>query len=287
MTTLAILSDIHGNLPALEAVVRDMAQYPIDQVIIAGDAILGPFSEQVVEWIIEREWKVIQGNYEAYLLNCNSPRRLTDWGNSIEYPIPAWLNRRVSAPMQTVIATWPEGLRLEYREAPPVCVSHGSPRDKWESIYPTLSDGDIETIVAGVAENVVISGHTHLALDRTVARWHLVNPGSVGVPLDGRMAASYVLLRDEAGGWRAFFRRVSFEVAPLLRAFERQGFVETCGVAGALLFETFRTARQQGGFLRWRKERYPEAPVSHAMLEEYWQTCSWWEYVHPAYRINM
>jgi diadenosine tetraphosphatase ApaH/serine/threonine PP2A family protein phosphatase len=186
-----------------------------------------------------------------------------------------------------VIATWPDVLRLEYQDAPTILISHGSPRNKWESIYPTLSDEEIEAILASVDENVVITGHTHLTLDRKVDRWHIFNPGSVGVPLDGLVAASYVLLKKKEDGWQALFRRVPFDVKPLLREFEHQGFVETCGVIGALLFETFKTARHQGGFLRWRKEHYPDVHLSQDILNEYLNSCQWWEYAHPAYRVNM
>jgi hypothetical protein len=58
-------------------------------------------------------------------------------------------------------------------------------------------------------------------------------------------------------------------------------------VVGALLYETFRTAHQQGGFLRWRKEHYPDAPVSNELLDKYRQSCAWWEYVHPVYRVGI
>lgn len=287
MTTLAILSDIHGNLPALEAVLKDMAQYRVDQVIVAGDSILGPFSEQVVEYIVEKSWMVIQGNYESYLLNYDNPRTITEWGNTFEYPIPAWLNHLMSVSMKAVIALWPDVLHLKYQDALPLLISHGSPRNKWESIYPTLSDGEIEAIFASVDENIVITGHTHLILDRRVNRWHIYNPGSVGAPLDGLMAASYILLKDDEDGWQSVFRRAAFDVGPLLREFERQGFIETCGVVGSLLFESFKTARPQGGFLCWRKEHYPDVPLSQEMLNEYLSTCKWWEYTHPAYRVNM
>ncbi len=70
MTRLAILSDIHGNLPALEAVMADMAQFVVDHVIVAGDSInWGPFSREVVETVLLNNWAAVRGNNELYLLD--------------------------------------------------------------------------------------------------------------------------------------------------------------------------------------------------------------------------
>ena len=75
MTKLALLSDIHGNLPALEAVMTDLRNFEIDQVIVAGDVInFGPFSRQTAEIVIEMGWPVIRGNNEYFLLDYNTPR---------------------------------------------------------------------------------------------------------------------------------------------------------------------------------------------------------------------
>jgi predicted phosphodiesterase len=75
MTTLAILSDLHGNLPALEAVLAELAPLGVDQVIVAGDVInWGPFSAQVTARVIERGWAPIRGNNEFYLLDYSTPR---------------------------------------------------------------------------------------------------------------------------------------------------------------------------------------------------------------------
>ena len=75
MTRLAVLADIHGNLPALQAVIDDMAQFAVDQVVVAGDSInWGPFSREVLEVIRERRWPVIRGNNELYLLDYDTER---------------------------------------------------------------------------------------------------------------------------------------------------------------------------------------------------------------------
>ena len=75
MTTLAILADIHGNMPALEAVIQDLRQVAVDHVVVAGDCInWGPFSQEVVERIAREAWAVIRGNNEFYLLDYQTGR---------------------------------------------------------------------------------------------------------------------------------------------------------------------------------------------------------------------
>ena len=76
MTRLAVLADIHGNLPALQAVIADMAQFAVDQVVVAGDSVnWGPFSRQVMELIWAHRWPVIRGNNELYLLDYSDRAR--------------------------------------------------------------------------------------------------------------------------------------------------------------------------------------------------------------------
>jgi predicted phosphodiesterase len=155
MRTLAVLSDIHGNLPALEAVMLDMNSLAVGEVIVAGDSILGPHSEEVIDYIIDHNWLVIKGNYEINLL---------DKGNSIyeenrmtqeNYPIPVWLNEIVPDRLKAKIAEWPDKLSLKFPDAPAICVVHGTPRNAWESIYPSAADEEIEELLANVTEPVV------------------------------------------------------------------------------------------------------------------------------------
>ena len=81
------------------------------------------------------------------------------------------------------MAAWPDSLSLRFRDAANLRIVHGSPRSHFEGIFAQMSDAQIEAILAGVEEETIVSAHTHLELDRQVNRWHILNPGSVGVPL--------------------------------------------------------------------------------------------------------
>ncbi len=287
MTTLAILADIHGNLPALEAVLNDLAQFQIDHVIIAGDVVnVGPFSAQVMERVIREGWAVIRGNNEFYLLDYSTSRASAEWNDRSAFPLIPWLQAQLSRHCCNVIAAWPDALSLRFPDAPPVRVVHGSPRSPKESIYSTSEDGEIAAMLAGVEETTLIAGHTHLALDRRVNGWRIMNPGSVGVPLDGVLGASYMLLDGNEEGWRPTFRRVPFDHEPLWREFERLRFVEECGIVGQCLVKEFETARLQWGpFLRWRKACCPLEPLSLELLSRFSQV-NIWDWTPLAYHVN-
>lgn len=286
MTRLAVLADVHGNLPALDAILDDLAGRRVDQVIVAGDVInWGPFSARVLERIAREGWAVLRGNHEFYLLDYDTPRAPALWGDPVRFPLLPRLRRELGGHWQTRIAAWPDTLRLCFPDAPPLRVVHGSPRSPWEGLSHT-ADGRAAEMLAGVEEETVVAGHTHRAVDRAVGRWRILNPGSAGVPLDGCFSASYLLLDGDADGWRPTFRRVPFDYAPLFAEFERGRFVEECGVIGWLVREEFRTARLQiVPFLRWHAARCPDAPLTLDLLDAYARIDPW-DYTPAGFQIN-
>jgi hypothetical protein len=143
-------------------------------------------------------------------------------------------------------------------------------------------------MLAGVEESTVILAHTHLALDRQVGSWHILNSGSVGVPLDGNVGiATYMIVEGDDQGWRATLHRVPFDVDRLLDAFKTTRFVEQTGIIGQLVVEEFRTARLEvDPFVTWLRTCHPGEEPSQALLEQF-ATVNKWDYTLPAYRINI
>jgi predicted phosphodiesterase len=277
LTRLAVLADIHGNLPALEAVLADLAQFQADQVIVAGDVInWGPFSAQVMERVAAEGWTVIRGNNEYYLLDHETARAPAAWRDRNQWAMLDWLRAQLAGRWHNLIAAWPDTLSLRFPDAPAIRVVHGTPRDNTESLYPHAPEIELAERLAGVDEPTVIAAHTHLAMERHVPRpgngsgWQVLNPGSVGVPLDGQFLGRYLLLEGDAAGWRATFRSVPIDPAPVLAEFERQGFVEQIGIVGHFVREEFRHARLELlPFLRWHREHHPGQPFSVELLAAY------------------
>jgi predicted phosphodiesterase len=290
LSCLALLADIHGNLPALEAVLADLAPFRVDHIVVAGDAVnWGPFSAGVMERIAAGGWAAVRGNNEYYLLDYETPRAPTAWRDRDQWPLLPWLKRQLAGRHQTLIAAWPDSLSLRFPDAPPVRVVHGTPRSHSEPIYPAplSSEAEVAAMLASVEEPLVIAGHTHIPVDRTVGRWRVLNPGSVGVPLDGKHCGRYLLLEAVGGDWRAEFRSVPIDPAPVLREFERQGFRDECGVIGHLVMQEFVSARLElHPFVRWHDAVCPERPLTLDLLEEWEKVTEREPYVLPAYRIS-
>ncbi len=288
MTKLAILSDIHGNLPALEAVLSDLKNFDVDHIVVPGDVInFGPFSRQTTEIVIENGWLVIRGNNEYFLLDYNTPRAPQEWSDPLQFGPIAWLDRQFNEGLRSAIASSPDTLNLRFRDAPPIQVFHGTPNDPWEPIYWTSSDDEIEKCLSDTQAQFVSCGHTHLAMDRKLGRWRVFNPGSVGVPLDGSFSASYMILEGDEYGWKPIFRRVPFDYQAIFEEFERSGYNQESGPIGRLTVEIYRAARPLMGFLRWHNGYKNGVPLTHELVDDFLANCNWWDFAHPAYHINM
>ncbi len=293
MTTLAILADIHGNLPVLEAVLADLAQFSVDQVVVAGDVInWGPFSAEVTARVVEAGWAVIRGNNEYYLLDYGTTRAPAGWSNADQWPLLPWLRQQMAGRWTSSIAAWPDSLSLRFPDAPAIRVVHGSPRGNNEPIYANSAEVEVAAMLAGVEEPTVIAAHTHLPMESRVCgrpgggAWQVLNPGSVGVPLDGRFVSSYLLLESWAVGWRATWRAVPLDPTPVLREFERQDFLAQCGVIGHFVIAEFRHARLElRTFLNWRLANCPGYPFTPDLLADYARVDPL-DYVPGPYRVG-
>ena len=273
MIRLALLSDIHGNLPALEAVIADLETQEVDHVVVAGDLIsVGPDSVAVLEQVRSLGWTAIRGNHEFYLLNHGTPREPDHW--EAEYAMPRWLAATIPTAWRRWLAVLPDALTLHYPDAPPLAVVHGYPADPWHGITPVTPDDEAAEGLVPLTESDVVVGHTHLGFDRLICgperAWHVVNPGSVGLPLDADPRAAYAILEGTAGGWNATLRRVDYDRERLWQRFAEIHYVDQCGATGAVFIEEIRQARMMLiPFIEWRRAHYPGHRETLAMAEEF------------------
>jgi len=284
MIRLALLSDIHSNLPAFEAVLDDLRPFAPDKIIVAGDVVnWGPFSAQVVERLLSEKCVVIRGNNELYLTDWQTERMPTAWRN---FTLPPYTLAQLGSALLNEIATWPDTVCLRFHGASAVRVVHGSPRSPFEPIFPTTSEEDAAAMLKGVEETTVLAAHSHLSLDRQIGRWHLLNAGSVGNPLDGDLRGSYMLLEGDVNGWHGVLRKVPFDAERVYREFERTGFVEQCGPVGHLVVKEYHTAQVEVlPFLEWHRATCPDEPITMALLESY-NKIDRLAYCPAPYRIN-
>ena len=271
MTRLAVVADVHGNLPALEAVLADARGQGAEIVLVAGDlANYGPFSNELFALAAGEGWPRIRGNGEYYLTEFGTPRADPGWTRPGPPTLAAWFHAHVDERWRRDVASWPDTLTLRYPDGPPLRVVHGSPRSVYEGMHAHHSDADLIERAGGAPEKTIVLAHTHEQLDRRVGGWHLLNPGSVGNPLDGDHRAQYMLVDAAADDWRPTFRRVAYDFEATLAAYRAQRFVETVEAMALMVVRELETARSHvGPYLRWRRTEHPDEPGTLALAKQF------------------
>jgi predicted phosphodiesterase len=239
---IAVLADIHGNLAALEAVADDIDRWAPDAVVVAGDIVnRGPQSAECLALIQQRRrdgWLVMRGNHEGYVLDvagAHQPRQGLE--EEIRRSI-AWTCRQLGD--VTPLAALPDRISLGAPDGGEVRVVHASMRHDRDNILPGTPDAELREQIAP-APAVLAVGHTHVPLVRTIDRTLVVNAGSVGMPFDGDLRASYAQLAWGQRGWQARIVRVAYDRAATDRAFTQSGFFAV-GAAAWVIYDEFCSA---------------------------------------------
>jgi predicted phosphodiesterase len=191
---VAAIYDIHGNLPALEAVLQDIRQAEIDQIVVGGDVVPGPMPRETLSCLLDLDIPVqfIQGNGERELLAQMAGRETSTVPEQFR-GIVRWVAQQLHPEHERLLAGWPGTLRVEIRGLGEVLFCHATPRSDTE-VFTRLTPADrLLPIFEGLSAPVVICGHTHMQFDRTIGRVRVVNAGSVGMPF-GKPGAYWLLL---------------------------------------------------------------------------------------------
>lgn len=283
MTRLAVISDIHGNLPALEAVMKALRTHAPDQVVVVGDMInWGPFSAEVLEIVTAQRWSVVRGNNEYYLLDYQSDRMPVEW---LRYELLPWLDDQLNKSWLGYLAGLPDSISLRFPDAPTIYVTHGIPHNPWEAVFPDSREERIAEWFGDVEETTCLLGHSHVPMDRRIGRWHLFNSGSVGVPLFGKTLASFIILDGDRSGWQGQFFEVPFDNTRVFEAFRQQDFYARCGITARLVSLEFERCQLiLHPFFVWKQIHYPNAVVSHALVDAFLAT-DINMYVEEVYRL--
>jgi len=202
---VAGLYDIHGNLPALEAVLQDIRQADVDQVVVGGDVVPGPMPRETLRRLLDLDLPVqfIHGNCELAVLAqmaAPEPGSATYWGTTSGEPLPEplrqvyrWTAEQLQPEYEPVLGSWPKTLRLEIRGLGEVLFCHSTPRSETEIFTRLTPEDRLLPLFEGLEASVVVCGHTHMQFDRRIGRTRVVNAGSVGMPF-GDPGAFWVLL---------------------------------------------------------------------------------------------
>jgi putative phosphoesterase len=185
---VAVISDVHGNVPALRAVLGAIQESDAELVVSLGDATWGaqPEETRMLLESVGRPAIFVNGNGERALRELRAGRD----GNERE----CWIRDRHSEATHAFLETFVASAVVTVAGLGAVRFCHGSPRSDIELITPETPPERMRALMEGVSETVLLSGHTHLQFDREVAGIRSVNPGSVGMPYHELRGAFWALL---------------------------------------------------------------------------------------------
>lgn len=222
---VAVISDVHANKHALEAVLEDIKKQSPDLTVCLGDLVgYGAFPDEVVQKIRDSGMPVVMGNYDDAIAN----RRLVcgcDFKNEKEYELGlkslAWTVEHTSEESKEFLRGLPAGITREVGRMRVLFV-HGSPRRLNKYLYEDVPAGEIMSMLQEQNANVLVCGHTHLPYHRELGGLHVVNAGSVGKPKHGDPSAMYALL-DLDTSVRVRFIKVPYDHEAAAAAVEKAG----------------------------------------------------------------
>jgi predicted phosphodiesterase len=225
---IALLSDIHGNLVALEAVLADLDSEAVDAVICLGDVVVtGPQPRQVIALLQELHWPIVMGNTDAWLLD-PQPWDITDEDSERLEAVELWGASLMTGEDLAFIRTFQPTVSVDLGNSLTLLGYHGSPQSSTDIISPTTPEDELQKKLAGYHVDIMAGGHIHQQMLRSYQGSLLINPGSVGLPyqtVSGRTRnppwAEYALVTNQAGQVKVEFRRVPVDLAALETAVRR------------------------------------------------------------------
>jgi predicted phosphodiesterase len=245
---LAVLADVHSNLPALEAVLEDVQQYDVDGLIVAGDLTGGgPCPIETIRLLRSLDCWMIRGNSENYSLSCDTGEAPDAWRTSYQWSVLRWSYHRLDRETLGFIASLPEQRTIALDGAAPIRVVHGSLESPSGHLFPDRNptrlrwfreagllapnrDPDrLDLALAGIKEPVLVCGHTHIPWKQRQNGQLALNPGAVCNPLDGDVRAQYALLTWQGERWQVEHRAVPYDLDQIRAAFQESGLLAEGG----------------------------------------------------------
>lgn len=219
---IAAIYDVHGNLPALQAVLADIDRQSLDAILVGGDLASGPMPRETLDLLMQlgERARFIRGNSDREVVAQYDGRQpATGDGENSFAPVLAWTAERISRKQRDFLASLPELAVLEVDGLGDVLFCHGSPRSDEEIITSATSESRLQVMLAGVRQNVVVCGHTHMQFERHIEGKRVVNAGSVGMPYEGRPGAYWLRLGPDIS-----FQRTAYDVEKAADQIRASGF---------------------------------------------------------------
>jgi predicted phosphodiesterase len=217
---IAALYDIHGNLPALDAVLAEVELIDPDAIVVGGDVAAGAMPAETIERLrgLDERARFVMGNADRELVDAfDAGARMEDAGEEWQR-LTAWDASRLDRAQRDFLASFRPTVSLEADGLGPSLFCHGSPRSDTERITAVTPPARLAPMLEAVAEPVVVCGHTHHQFELAARGRRVVNAGSVGMPYQGAAAAFWLLLGPDVE-----LRRTDYDVDAALDAMRATG----------------------------------------------------------------
>ncbi|MBX3080450.1 MAG: metallophosphoesterase family protein [Anaerolineae bacterium] len=231
---IAILSDIHGNLVALEAVLRDMHAMLPDAIVCLGDVGAdGPDPRGVIAMLRTLNASFVMGNADEQLLDPTLAPPVTPNDDTPKFQAMwEWGSAQLNDADRSFVRAFQPTISIPLDTDFTMLCYHGSPRSNVEAIRVTTPDEVLDPYFGGQSARIMVGGHTHQAFFRRHRHRWVINPGSVGLPFEWNpqrnqminpARAEYAILTWQAGQWNVDLRAVSFDLAAFAHSVRQSG----------------------------------------------------------------
>lgn len=269
---IAVLADIHANLPAFQTVVAHIKRWQPDQVVVAGDIVnRGPRPRECMHLIQEQQasagWWVLRGNHEDYVIRAAGSELSIDHPEFEIFRSAYWTYRQLGD--ISALQALPENIELTGPDGSRVHIYHASIHSNREGIFPKNSDHDIRHKIQPPDEPlpaVFCTAHTHYPLIRVIDGTLVVNVGSVGLPFDGDYRAGYAQIAWHKGQWQANMVRLDYDRAQTERDFFETGYHPDGGPLVDLILDELRIARPH--LFQWTMQYHQAIVAGEMTIEE-------------------
>ncbi len=249
---IAVLSDIHSNLQALQEIIQNIETWDPDITVVAGDVLnRGPRPQECLDIVLqyqsEKNWVILQGNHEEYVLNQSQWESQNIKTEFMAHRASIWTFEQVRSKIK-VLANLPAFHSIEFPPNAEVRFAHASMRSNRDGIYPGTSDSTL-TRQIGIPPAVFCVGHTHIPLIRKVNSTLIVNAGSAGLPFDGDHRPAYARVTLSNGIWQAHIERVSYDLEKAKKDYYQTGYLNEAGPLAHIVLREF--VRAQSLLYHW------------------------------------
>ena len=218
---VAVVSDVHGNLPALEAVLAEIEREDVDLIVSGGDVSAGPMAVECVDRLRGLGERVlwVRGNADRH-----------DAAPAQYAELTQWVTEQLGDERRQFLVEVPVAVQVSVDGLGQVVVCHGSPRSDEEILTKVSPEERVASALTGVEEQLVVHGHTHIQYDRQIAGHRVVCAGSVGAPYEGRQGAFWALLGPDVE-----LRRTEYDIDAAVAAIRATAYPGAEDAADLLL----------------------------------------------------